>query len=483
MDGRILVGLGAGRMHRLNIALTLLVSAGRAFEANAQTEAILHLFVGYPTDGASPVDALVQGNDGSFYGTTSYGGTITNLFLGWGTVFRISPSGSYSNLYSFTGGNDGVNPNGLVQASDGNFYGTTYSGGTSGQGTVFRISPDGSYSNLYSFTGNDGAGPSGLVQGSDGNFYGTTDYAGAYQGGTVFRISPSGSYSNLHSFTGGNDGAGPNELVQGSDGNFYGTTDYAGAYKGGTVFRISPSGSLTTLYSFTYGIYGPVEADGSFPAAGLVPASDGKFYGTTYEGGKNSHGTVFRISPSGSYSNLYSFSGVPNDGARPLGLVLGSDGSFYGTTDEGGASTNCGYGCGTVFRISLSGSYSNLYSFNYNNGAQPNGLVQGSDGNFYGTTGRGGTNYSGVVFKLSVPLNPPANQISAVQIAGTDVAFSIPSVAGETYQLQFSSSMTPTNWSNVPGASVTNSIGALLTVTNFGGAVGPQGFYRFDITP
>jgi uncharacterized repeat protein (TIGR03803 family) len=164
--------------------------------------------------------------------------------------------------------------------------------------------------------------------------------------------------------------------------------------------------------------------------------------------------------------------------------VQGGDGNFYGTTWAGGTSTN-----GNVFQISPSGSYSNLYSFGSfpNEGANPNaGLVQGSDGNFYGTTYFGGTAGAGIVFKLTVPLNPPPypiNQITGVKVSGTNVVFNIPSIEGETYQLQFSSSMKPTNWVNVSGVSVTNSIGSILTLTNFGGASTLQRFYRFDITP
>ena len=226
---------------------------------------------------------------------------------------------------------------------------------------------------------------------------------------------------------------------------------------------------------------------GATPFSGLAQGSDGNFYGTTYTGGTNitcasGCGTVYRISPSGSYSNLYSFVGFPTDGAQPFAApVLGSDGNFYGTTFAGGTANS-----GTVFRISPSGSFSNLYSFGSrpNDGLEPfAGLVQGSDGNFYGTAERGGTNSAGVVFRISIPLNTPANQISRINLAGTNVVLAIPSVAGETYQLQFSSSMKPTNWVNVSAVSVTNSIGALLTLTNSGGAVGPRGFYRFDITP
>jgi uncharacterized repeat protein (TIGR03803 family) len=181
-------------------------------------------------------------------------------------------------------------------------------------------------------------------------------------------------------------------------------------------------GSLTTLWSFTNGL------DGANPSSGLVQGSDGNFYGTTILGGANHDGTIFRISPGGNYTNLYSFGNSPNDGHMPYA-----------------------------------------------------GLVQGSDGNFYGTTTAGGTKSEGAVVKLTVALSPPPNQISEIQLAGTNVVLSIPSVATEIYQLQFSSAMTPTNWIN-QGGSITSG-GSLLTVTNIGGALLPQGFYRFDITP
>jgi uncharacterized repeat protein (TIGR03803 family) len=302
--------------------------------------------------------------------------------------------------------------------------------------------------------------------------------------GTVFQISTSGSYTSLYSFGSfPNDGYQPFAgLVQGSDSNFYGTTYYGGANRLGTVFRINTNGSYTSVYSF-----GSFPNDGSNPEAGLVQGSDGKLYGTAYYGGANGSGTVFRISTSGSYTSLYSFVGSPNDGAEPkASLVLGSDGNFYGTTEFGGTNND-----GTVFRISPSGSETNLHSFvsSPSDGLFPvAGLVQGSDGNFYGTTEGGGAstncgNGCGTVFQLSVPLNPPANQISRIQKSGTNVVVAIPSVAGETYQLQYRNSMSSGSWSNIPGVSITNSIGSLLTLTNFGGANQPQGFYRFAITP
>ncbi|HXI83957.1 MAG TPA: choice-of-anchor tandem repeat GloVer-containing protein [Verrucomicrobiae bacterium] len=491
MNKGIRVGLAVSKLLRLVIAVIPLLLACRAFNANALTETNLHFFVGFPGDGTDSRAKLVQGNDGNFYGTTFGGGTNNN-----GIVFRMSPSGTESNLYSFVGfPSDGGHPNaGLVQGSDSNFYGTTDLGGIANSGTVFRISSSGSYTNLHSFVGypTDGAVPTaGLVQGSDGNFYGVTPLGGTVNSGTVFRISSSGSYTNLYSFgINTNDGTSPSGgLVQGSDGNFYGTTGFGGTSTNcgtngcGTVFRISPSGSYTNLYSF-----GISTNDGVIPSGALVQGSDGNFYGTAAAAGlltacTNGCGMVFRISPSGSETNLYSFVGSPNDGQEPAaGLVQGSDGSFYGTTLKGGAA-----GSGTVFRISSSGSYSNLYSFkgdSTDGGFPIDPPVQGSNGNFYGTTQFGGTNGHGAIFEMILPLSPPPypiNQITKVQVAATNIIFSIPSIAGEIYQLQFSSSMNPTNWNN-EGGSIT-SIGALLTLTNFGGASQPKGFYRFDITP
>src|SRR5208337_3389753 len=276
-----------------------------------------------------PQAGLVQGSNGNFYGTTYHGGTNN-----YGTVFKINTNGGLTSLYSFTGGNDGANPQaGLVQGSDGNFYGTTYQGGTNNDGAVFKIRTNGGLSSLYSFTGgNNGANPqAGLVQGSDGNFYGTTYQGGTNNYGTVFKINTNGGLTSLYSFTGGNDGANPQAgLVQGSDGNFYGTTYQGGTNNYGTVFKINTNGGLTSLYSFTGG------NNGANPQAGLVQGSDGNFYGTTYQGGTNNYGTVFKIRTNGGLSSLYSFSGG-NDGANPqAGLVQGSDGNFYGTTYQGG---------------------------------------------------------------------------------------------------------------------------------------------------
>jgi uncharacterized repeat protein (TIGR03803 family) len=459
--------------------LVLLVLAGGNGETSAQTLTTLHQFGSSATDGAGPRAGLVQGSDGYFYGTTLLGGTNNG-----GVVFQISSAGTLTTLWQFgSSPTDGREPfAGLVQGSDGYFYGTTFLGGTNNDGGVFRISSAGTLTTLHQFgsSATDGTRPrAGLVQGNDGYFYGTTFLGGTNNGGVVFQISSAGTLTTLWQFgSSPTDGREPLAgLVQGSDGYFYGTTSVAGTNNDGVVFRISLAGTLTTLHQF-----GSSATDGARPWAGLVLGSDGYFYGTTEAGGTNNDGVVFRISSAGTLTTLWQFDFSPTDGREPLaGLVLGSDGYFYGTTDARG-----GNGDGVVFRISSAGTLTTLCQIGGSptNGAGPEaGLVQGSDGYFYGTTSVGGTNNDGVVFQLSVPLNPPANQISSIQFSGSDVVLAIPSVAGETYQLQFSSSMQPTNWVNVPSVSVTNSIGALLTLTNFGGAVGSRGFYRFDITP
>jgi uncharacterized repeat protein (TIGR03803 family) len=485
------------KIFRIPLVIALVVVAGRTINTEAQTVETNFCSLGNsPTDGNEPAGGLFQAGDGNFYGTAENGGTSLNCgSFGCGTIFRVSPSGTYINLRSFNGfPTDGTSPQAtLIQGTDGNLYGTANQGGVNGFGTVFRFSLSGNYTNLYSFgnSSTDGASPQApLVQGSDGNFYGTTFAGGTNQvpsggRGTVFRISPSGVYTSLYSFAGApKDGSFPQSgLIQGSDGNFYGATGLGGPSANcadgcGTVFRISPSGIYTNLHNFT----GFPTTDGSAPSAALVQGSDGNFYGTAASGGTNGFGTLFRISPSGIYTTLYTFAGSP-DGSAPGGLVQGSDGNVYGTTGSGGT-----FDAGTLFRISPSGIYSNLYSFSgAPDGYQPvPAIMQGTDGSFYGTTDSGGTNNAGAAFKLTVTLKSPPypiNQITNIHVVATNIVVTIPSIAGETYQLQFSGSMTPTNWVNIPGASVTNSIGSLLTLTNFAGASQPKRFYRFDITP
>jgi uncharacterized repeat protein (TIGR03803 family) len=339
----------------------LVLCATTAIALPAQTLTTLYSFCslsGCP-DGADPYAGLVQATNGDLYGTTVSGGTSgTNTN---GTVFKITPGGTLTTLYSFcssTNCTDGADPYaGLVQAANGNFYGTTYYGGTNHRGTVFKITQGGTLTTLYSFCSQtnctDREGPlAGLVQAANGDFYGTTQYAGANGGGTAFKITPGGTLTTLYSFcsqTNCTDGADPYAgLVQAANGDFYGTT-YSGGANGnyGTVFKITPGGTLTTLYSFCSQTNCP---DGATPQAGLVQAADGDLYGTTVSGGTNTNGTVFKITPTGTLTTLHSFNGT-TDGATPAaGLVQAINGDFYGTASSGANNY------GTVFKITPSGA-------------------------------------------------------------------------------------------------------------------------------
>lgn len=374
----------------------LLLSVAISSILPAQTFTTLASFTG--TNGLEPSASLVQGADGNLYGTAEAGGAN-----GAGTVFKMSLSGVITTLYSFQE-NDGASPAASsVQATDGNFYGTTSAGGTNGSGTIFKITSGGALTTLQSFNSADGAHPeAGLVQSADGNLYGTTSSGGANGYGTVFKMTPSGELTTLYGFA-STDGATPRaNLIQAADGSLYGTASKGGVQGYGTVFRITTGGVLTTLYNFS----GP---DGSHPYTGLIQASDGNFYGTTYYGGfigestGQGGGTVFKMTPAGVLTTLYKFctDGDCTDGQYPDGsLIQGSDGNLYGTTNQGGAVTQqyangtFYVSAGTIFKITLGGVLTTLHSFAYTDseGGYPAGsLIQASDGNFYGTTQYGGS--------------------------------------------------------------------------------------------
>jgi uncharacterized repeat protein (TIGR03803 family) len=389
-----------------NACALFLLCAATAIGLPAQTFEFetLHSFDGYPTDGALPTAPLVQDIDGDLYGTTTWGGTSSACgSYGCGTVFKITRRGTLTTLHSFAGyPTDGAHPNAaLVQDTDGNLYGTTQDGGANacfgnGCGTVFKITRSGALTTLHSFAGypTDGGWPgAALVQDRDGDFYGTTEIGGNYRYGTVFKITRSGTLTTLHSFdlTDGSEPAAA--LAQDRDGDFYGTTVNGGASGYGTVFKITRSGTLTTLHNFDW-------TDGAGPWAALVRDRDGNFYGTTADGGASSNcpygcGTVFKITPTGTPTTLYNFCSESGctDGLVPYAALLQDrDGNFYGTTLSGGTSSACGsYGCGTVFKITRWGTLTTLHSFDYTDGKWPYAaLVQDWDGNFYGTTGLGG---------------------------------------------------------------------------------------------
>jgi uncharacterized repeat protein (TIGR03803 family) len=432
----------------------------------------------YP--GANPYCGLALGADGNLYGTTSAGGS-NNL----GTVFRLTPSGAFTSLLSFNGTN-GADPSAaLTLADDGTFYGTTFAGGVSNWGTIFRITTNGGLANVFSFTGSDhpdqGAAPaSALLLDNAGDIFGTANYGGAYtnaaQGGsgygTVFEIAANGSVT-VPVFFDNTNGAHPSGgMVLGKDGNFYGTTTWggrglSGTFPGyGTIFRLSPDGTFTNLYKFTGG------DDGGFIYAGLVQGKDGYLYGAAFGSSSPGYGTLFKISTNGDFVPLYKFS-FSDSGSPYAGLMEGSDGNLYGTAYGAYA------GYGSVFRLTPGGAFTNLVFFNVANGAHPSGvLVQGPDHNFYGTTAQGGPYGLGTVFRLSLPLRPVIKTVA--QTNGV-VTFTWSAVAGQTYQPEYCTNLVQTNWSPLVTSFVATN--GVVTTTDPDAAASAQRFYRIVLLP
>jgi uncharacterized repeat protein (TIGR03803 family) len=434
----------------------------------------LHSFTG-TDDGANPYCGLVLGSDGNLYGTASSGG-VSNL----GTVFKISSDGALTRLYSFDGTNGAAPYAALVQGADGSFYGTTYAGGASDLGTIFRFMTNGTLTTLFSFTGTNppqqGANPgAALVQAGDGSFFGTAAYGGwtnaSYYGhgyGSVFHLMSDGTVA-FPVVLGNTNGAYPiGGLLLGQDGSFYGTTTWGGNgirsdFPGyGTVFKMAPDGTFTNIYLFT-GFN-----DGGYIYARLVQGRDGYLYGAAFGGGSAGYGTLFKVSTNGAFIPLHTFSYL-DSGSPYGGMTEGSDGNFYGTTYGAYA------GSGSVFRVTPGGAFTNLSFFNVANGSRPVGvLVQGADGNFYGTTSEGGAKGLGTVFRLSVPLAPV---IRTLTLTNGTVTLTWSAVAGQTYQAQYSDDLTKTNWTFLTKPTVANS--GVMTATDSDGIISSaQRFYR-----
>jgi uncharacterized repeat protein (TIGR03803 family) len=417
----------------------------------ALTYTVLFSFDG--TNGAAPAAGLVQGKDGNFYGTAPNGGPSSN-----GIVFAISPDGSFfTNFYNFTGGTNGAGPvGGLIIGTDGNFYGTTSGGGTSNWGTVFQLTPHGTFKQLAQLSGINGSNPVvALVQAPDGSFYGGAKYGGPYpvttQSGTgygsIFRVTTNGALTTPVLFDSTN-GANPTALVLAGDGNFYGATAWGGSISSfklgfGTIFRLNPDGTFTNLYIFSGG------NDGGFPFASLVQGNNGIFYGSTEAGGTNSIGTLFKITSGGQFQSLLSFPSS-SMGSYPLAaMIQASDGNLYGTTYFGGNLSTTQRG--TIYQLTPAGAFAQVLQFTGTNGvfvgANPQSpLVQGTDGNFYGTTLGGGVYNQGTVFRLSLPLAPVFKSIGR---AGGTATLVWSSVAGQTNQLEYTTNLAQGIWNNV----------------------------------
>lgn len=367
----------------------------------SQTYKVIYNFTGQGSDGATPYGGPILDKAGNLYGTTNLGGTF-----GSGSVYRLSPRGSswkYTSLYSLKGGTDGAGPafGSLAMLENRALLGTTEGGGTFG--TVFAVCacPQ-KEAVLHNFgIGADGAQPiGGVVLDSAGNFFGTTSLGGASGNGIVYGAKRSGNHWTekvLYSFAAGNDAVNPVAGVTlDASGNLYGTTPSGGDFGVGTIYKLTRAGSNFTesiLYSFQ-GL-----DDGQNPVGGVILDTAGNLYGTTFDGGVNGGGTVYQLSPSGTFTVLFSFTG--GFGGPYNKLTLDDKGNIYGITNGDGAN-----GLGSVFKLSPSNGtwiFTDLYDFvGGADGASPYGsLAVDASENVFGTAVVGGSNNQGVVFEIT----------------------------------------------------------------------------------
>lgn len=364
---------------------------GTAFSLST-TSANFSVIKGFADWGKSPNGDLLLGNDGNYYGLTYTGGTYTYP----GTIFKMSPAGAITVLRQLNGSTDGQYPYGeLIKGADGNFYGMNSSGGANTYGTIFKISPSGTYTVLKNFNLTaDGGNPRGhLVLAPDGNFYGITYSGGANGAGTIFKLTPGGTFTTIHSMNKTTEGGNSyGSLTVGLDGNLYGITYSGGTFTYGTIFKCTTTGTLTVLRHLNG------TTDGSNSQGDLIQATDGNFYGMCYGGGANSNGTIFKITPTGTFTVLKALASS-KDGGYPYGnLFQNTDGNFYGMTRSGGTLS-----AGTIFKMTPAGVYTVIHSFdNTTEGGTANGsLIRGTDGNLYGMTSTGGPNKWGTAFKVT----------------------------------------------------------------------------------
>ena len=460
------------RMPKFKNVLCLSVVVSLALDTAAFCQAaeisFTNLVSFYGTNGASP-EGLMQDLDGNLYGTTLMGGLYNK-----GTVFKLSPAGVLTTLASFDGTNGKGPQCAPVRGSDGNLYGTASHGGIypgpygDGYGTVYRLKPDGTLTCLLSFNGSTGDWPAtSLIEGADGYFYGTTYNGGPYIDpapfstvalGTIFRIRADGTFTNLIFFDGTN-GAHPwAQLVKADDGGFYGT-----CYDG-TIYHLNPSGMLTRLYS---GIPGG-------PRHGVVLSADDVLYGTTdgYSGYMGDYGSVFKLAPNGSFTTLFSFGGT--NGNLPRRVFQATDGNLYGVTGSGGA------GYGTIFKITPQGTFTTLRVFNGTEGYSAfGGMIQGSDGAFYGTTTLGGTGSSGTIFRLVVP-GADAPLIQSASVSNGMISLCWTALLNRSYQLQYKTDSAQPSWTDAGAPYVATNLRA--TVYDSLGS-DPQRFCRIGLLP
>lgn len=387
------------RLFALLIVMLAVMLAVSAATLCAQTYTDLYDLGSNSGDPTNPawMGLFAQGRDGNLYSTTQTGGTIN-----CGVAFQFTPAGKMNPLYSFMNKNDGCFPNGgLTLGTDGSFYGTTSAGGSVGAGTVFKITSSGKFTLLHTFNGTTEGVPADVppIQGLDGNYYGTTSDGGLEVFGTVYKMTPSGELTVIYTFPGTSGLAYPMAVTLGTDGNLYGTALGGGVNKFGGVFKISPQGKLTVLHSFSS------TPDGQTPKGAIIQASDGNFYGTTEAGGSDGFGSVYKMTPAGVLTIIHSFNETDGLGLHPLaGLVQATDGKFYGAAANNTSS-------GVIFQITSTGTYSVLVSLTNVTGKYPGAnpqvsLFQHTNGTLFGDTYGGGSQLEGVVYSLGMGLGP-----------------------------------------------------------------------------
>ena len=403
----------------LGCAMLALVGSGAVHSA---TLSAVHTFKLADGSHAREFSILAQGRDGNIYGTTPEGGSY-----GYGTAFKLTPEGAFTKLHDFDGINDGRRPDGgLTLGKDGYFYGTSSRGGAFDEGVVFKMTPVGAITVLHHFgpiapSGRgDGRFPaSAPIQGRDGNLYGTTFGGGAYGSGTIYKISRDGTFALLFSFL--NDpsaGLAPlgyyprAPLLQGRDGALYGTTTYGtNATGSGVVFRVTTGGAASTLYAFR-------GSDGAYPHGPLVEGTDGNLYGTTSSGGSLGGGTVYKLTKAGMLTTLHEFASSSIAGySTYAGLVQASNGNFYGVT-----STNSKSGAGKLFEVTPSGGYTQQASFGYQPGATPYATpFLHTNGKIYGLTYAGSSFGHGAVYSVDLGAPGLINAVPSAAKAGATV--------------------------------------------------------------
>jgi uncharacterized repeat protein (TIGR03803 family) len=391
-------------------ACSFLIVLSLIIAASAQSsKANLSVLFSFPCDqsgtcpdGYFPL-SLIEGIDGNFYGVAAGGGNGMNA---QGTVFKITPGGQISVIYSFAEKPDGslpfgASPETVIQGTDGFLYGTTLVDGAFGFGTIFKLTTSGAITDLHDFCGTqscaDGAYPSFLTQALDGDFYGSTGPSGA-PADILYRMTPTGTFKVLHTFDtkGHADGGGTFGFTQAPDGNFYGAT-VAGSQNTpfNSVFQFIPgSGAYKILHGFDWP---------NIAQSGLVLASNGELFGL------QTNSILYEISTKGAYSEIGALSSTQYADGH---ILQASDGNLWGDFVGG----DCG-DQGMVFAATTAGSVLQNLTFNCNtDGEQPERMFQAADGKFYGVTSGSGVATinsitNGTIWSIDAGLPPPTPNV------------------------------------------------------------------------